>query len=215
MSLLVANHKSIGRAYMSSQVIGSTVFNYTSVTSVVVTPGSTPVSGELMIITIGGSQIRGITQPAGWTLISRVSTFGTAGMMYKFATGSEPANYTVTFTGGALSGGAAYFQLTDVDPDAPTGASIGANSVGSVTTLNVGSFAVLRPGIAITIIAKSASGGGWTTDNGFTPVIAAGQHKYAWKNYLIPDASETVNWSGPVAETIGVDLVVFHSRYVK
>lgn len=214
MSLMVANHKSIGRAYMPSEVIGSVVTNYAA-TSVVVTPGSTPVAGELMIITIGGTQIRTITAPSGWTLITRVSSFGTAGIMYKFATSSEPANYTVTFTGGTLSGGAAFFQLTNIDTSDITGASVGADSVGNVTSLNIGNFNVSRPGMAISIIAKSASGGGWSADNGFTPVIVAGQHKYAWKPYNVLGTSQTTTWTGPVAETIGIDLVMFHSRYVR
>src|SRR5688572_6714069 len=160
MSLLVANHKSIGRAYMSSEIIGSVVANYTSTASVTLTPGVAVTVGEMMVITIGATQVRGLTPPSGWTLITKVSSFGTSGIMYKVAAAGEPANYTVNFTGGVMSGGAAFFQLTNIDVTDPVGASFGNTSVGVVTSLNMGNFPVTRSGMAIAIIAKSGTGGG-------------------------------------------------------
>lgn len=214
MSLLVANHKNIGRAYMLPSLYGSVVTNGTTVSSVVITPGTTPTANDLMVITIGGSQSRTITPPAGWYLVPRASGFGTSGIMYKVATGSEPANYTVNFSG-TLSFGAAFFQLSNIDFEAADSTTIGATSVGTVTSLNSGNFNVTRPGIAISLLSKSATGGGWNTDNGFTSILVAGQHKYAWKQYPVLATGENTTWSGPVAETIGVDLTFFNSRYVK
>lgn len=196
---------------MRIQVANPASTFFEAVTSDVVTPAGTPTAGSLLIIISGGTQNRTITPPSGWTLHTRVSSSGTLGLMYKVATGSEPANYTVTFSAG-LSGGSQYFELRNAETSSPIALTIGTQGA-SLTTISPGTYAVDTPGLAITFIAKSFTAA-WTADNGFTNFPASGQMKVAVKNFQAIDTSETVNWSGTI-EDVGTDLVFIKSRFIR
>lgn len=209
MSLL-SSYSGVGRAYMRIAFSNNVNYSLAGVTSQVITPSSTPVAGNMQIIVIGGSQSRTITPPAGWTLVTRVSIGGTVGFMWKVATGSEPANYTVNLNA-SLGGGAAYFELANADTSDPIAVHIG-NQGTAVTSLNVGNYTAGSYGFAIALLAKSSTGI-WAIDNSFSNQAPGSQFYYAVKGTLAASTGNTANWTGP-SEDVATDLFFIRSKYV-
>lgn len=70
--------------------------------SVTVTKPTGTASGELMVAIVNWNTNGTITPPSGWTEKNTVTAFsgGTTGLYYKVAGGSEPADYTWSFSNG-------------------------------------------------------------------------------------------------------------------
>lgn len=196
---------------MRASVINQTILPTISGTSVLVTPSAPPVAGNVLFILLGGNASRTITPPSGFTLVPRVSIGATVGLMWKVATGAEPADYTVNFSG-TLDGGGTYFEIKDIDTSIAV-ESYGDESVGAVTSFNAGNFSVPTPGIVFSILAKSGTSA-WTPSNDFVISATPGQCKVGRKIYAYYTNSDTVTWSG-TSETVVMDNYFFHAKYVR
>ena len=117
-------------------------------TSVTITKPAGVVSGDLMIAVITNATDETITPPSGWTEYSDSprlpSAFNKAWAYRKVAGGSEPANYTWSFTGGGARNGGAISAYTDAEYKDHAGANDSADDTPPAPTVNAaaGSWSV-------------------------------------------------------------------------
>lgn len=212
MSLL-ANHGVIG-GVTAIPIVVSTSQNLASGLTFTVTPAVAPTSGNLMIITSGGVQNRTVSaNPSGFTRVDTSGVgSGTNVLWWKYATGSEPADYTITWSG-SLDGGWSFTEIRNVVESSPIFYHSGNSGIG-VTSLNAApsNFNVPGPGIAITYISKSSTSA-WTTNNGYVTFNPSGEHKIAKRIYSAVALGENVTWSGS-SETVLVDIIFIKGKTV-
>jgi hypothetical protein len=205
----IHSHAKITAQRLRPEVIQTNAVVAGIVATYTITPTTPPTPGSLMWISIAGTANRGIlTQMSGgpWAYYDRTSAAAlvTMGNWFKFATASEPASYSVTFTA-TVAGGWRFMELSNVDTDY----LIGRNGAGalSVTSLAMPSYSSYSPSIMLTSCGKSLTTN-WTSDNGTTNLSGAGQHKCSYKQYDLPASSEIITWSGPVQDVIADWFVI-------
>lgn len=180
-------------------------------TTFTVTPSTTPVQGNLLVIIAGGQQSRGVTTgPSGFTALTQqgAAVIPTNRIFYKFATGSEPANYTVVWNG-TMVGGASFIEVENVDKHNPVALHYGTGG-GPVTTLALPAYNVHHPGIAFTFAGKSGTAT-WGPDNGFTNIPGAGASRKQYRIYYSYALNEVTTWSG-TSESVNADIIVFNGK---
>lgn len=179
-----------------------------------ITPLVAPVAGRLLVITAGGTQSRSVvTPPTGFTNVASLGAgSGTNVLYYRIATGSEPANWTIVWSG-SLNGGWDFMEVSAVDTVSPFGFHFG-NSASSVTTLApaASGYNVTMPGVAFTYISKSSTAS-WTPDNSYFDLSGAGEHKVGYKVYSGPATGDTVNWAGTV-ETVTAEIIFIKGKLI-
>lgn len=107
----------------------------TGSTSVIVTV-PTNITNDLLYATIawypGAANATTITPPAGWTLVDQglISAQGVCTTYYRFSNGSEPANYTWSFSTGAFASGetSSYRGVNTLTPINANGNNNGAST---------------------------------------------------------------------------------------
>ena len=118
-------------------VADSTTFSSSGVSSLDVLRPANVSSGDLMILALATDDNQSITTPSGWTLINEGDAGGdgpTLGVYYKFATGSEPSSYTVSWNGdeeaaaGIWNYSGVYSGIPILDSDVNTGNSNSPNA---------------------------------------------------------------------------------------
>lgn len=178
-----------------------------------ITPGDTPLVGSLLIITAGGSSNRTVvTPPTGFTQVASIGTgIPTNVFFYRISTGSEPASWTIVWSGN-LNGGWDYQEFLNVDLASPFGFHYGNQGTGITTLAPAASgYVVTMAGCAFTYISKTLTTA-WNPDNGYTDYGGAGEHKRGLKFYSIP-ASETVNWAG-LSQNVTGEVIFIKGRLV-
>lgn len=209
MSLL-ANHGVIGGVWLIPSLISRTAATQSG-TTFTITPLVTPTSGNLIVILSGGTQTRTtVTPPTGFTEESTAGGgSGTSKLFWKVAGGSEPANYTIDWSG-TLNGGIAIIEYSNADTNSPIGMHIGANAIGTSAALP--SHSITTPGVTLTYIAKSGTSV-WSADNSYTNITPSGEFRYATKTYNAVATGQNVSWSG-TSETVNADLVLIKGKLI-
>lgn len=110
----------------------------TTGTSIVITKPASTAEGDLMLAQIAVNAAgRAITAPAGWTsMYNYDDNSHEAAFYYKYAGGSEPANYTWSVDGGSVDLIGAIERFTDIGPGGNTITYAGATASGTAATLS-------------------------------------------------------------------------------
>ncbi len=196
----------VTRTYLLPTLV-STAQGIGSTNTYTVTPAVTPTSGNMIIITGGGTQNRTVvTPPTGFTTVATAGGVGGTNVLFwKIAGGSEPASYSIVWSG-ILGGGWTFTELKNIADTSPVLTQVGGG-VAPGTSLALPSYDVTVPSYAITYASKSSTSA-WTANNSFGNVNPSGQHKVARRRYTVPAFGEVTTWSG-TSETVLADLVVF------
>ncbi len=136
-------------------------------------PAGTTTDDVMLAAIAVGPSTTGIAAPAGWTLINRVdqaaATSNSQAVYYRIATSSEPASYTWTFSGGAISGTAGgIITYRGVDTASPIDAS-GGNTTASSLSHQANSINTTVANTMVVSIHSFSSSEAWTP-----PVSPAG-----------------------------------------
>lgn len=175
---------------------------------------ATPIEGNLMVLAIGGVQVR---TPAitggGWELFEFDTPAGTQFVAYKFAGPSESTSVEVTFTGGTLQGALHYIEASHVDQDAPVLAiDEEAQHFTAATSKSWGSYDVDDASLYIqTIVFDDTKTN--SVNNGFTTPSTGSRHNAAYKIYPNGILGENTTWTFATA-TGSVGMVAFRGVQV-
>lgn len=168
----------------------------TGSTSIVVTPVTAPVAGDLLLVQIANTITLDpgtITPPAGWAaLLLTVGSPG-VGLWYKIATASEPASYTFTLP--SSNWGWEYFNFRGVDVNGAYVLCPKLDIAAAPGTYTTPSFVIPYPGIALSIIGKSTTTAWDPSPGTWTIRAASGQAKAATRIYTDVDTSQTLTWA--------------------
>lgn len=131
---------------------------------------------DIMIASIAvGLNTIVVTPPSGWILVRQVSRSGTNSSTlqtyYRVATGSDPASYSWTFSGGThvgAVGGIAAFS--GADTVVPIADETGVATVSATTHLATGLTSIKANSMLVTV-HEYASSGTWTPPAGMTEAV--------------------------------------------
>jgi len=173
-----------------------------TVSSYTITPTSTPINGNLIILCFGGIQTRTYTPPSGWTDICPYTVGGgTWGMFAKIASG-EPSSYTINFVGGTLQGGYVFMEFSRSNSDVTPLSQVHVGKASSLTTYSYPSYDINQPQIVIAMMCPD-SATNWTIDNSFSnPQSVFLQRFYVrYKIYSNPVLGESTTWTNSSGAT--------------
>lgn len=206
--------------YLTPSIIAQTgTFHPSTTASWVVTPPSTPVAGNMLIITCGGVPTGGFTNVTspGWFTAFTNTTFAQT-ILYKIATTSEPANYTVTVNGGAtIAGGWTYMEWYGLNggQDPFKTVRMTGSSTGSRTTTAID---IDYQCVGFSLLTKSNTVA-WTpvwSSGGTNIITPSGQHKISYKifNSTTYTLAETMTWGSGAVTTNTIDLALIRVKTI-
>lgn len=178
-------------------------------TSVVVTPVTPPVEGDLLLVQLANVitlNPASVTPPSGWASLILTSGTPGVGLWYKVATASEPSSYT--FTVPSTNWGWEYFNFRGVDPNGAYTICAKIDVTGAPGTYTTPSFVIPYPGIALSVIGKTTTTA-WDPSGGWTIRAASGQAKAATRIYTDVSTSQTLTWALTAGGTTSTSLTHF------
>ncbi len=129
----------------------STATQGTDSGSITIAPPASTAAGDLLLLMVNKDGSGNVATPSGWTLINQGDCDSGAcdlGVYYKIATSSEPANYTISWTGSeqGVAGILRYTGANTTDPIDTSGAATGdsANPQAPSVTTGVTNTRVVR-----------------------------------------------------------------------
>jgi hypothetical protein len=148
---------------------GSFSSNNTSSTSIVLSRPTGTQPGDLLLLSLDVRGTSTVTAPAGWTLI-RTDTYTSSlrkHTYWRFATGSDPATWTFTFSGSRLAGGS-MLAYSGVHPTTPIDASGGQAATSSSTSSTAPSITTTVANTRLVLFYANMANATWTPPAGFT-----------------------------------------------
>ncbi len=176
----------------------------------------TPIEGNLIVLSVGGSQARTLAiSGSGWTQSTMTGSNNALSIFYKIAGASEATSITITITGGTLQGSIEYYEIQNTSASPFLQGGVG-NPFSTATSQNFGTFNVTVPSIWISNICFSNSLAMWVPNNSFNPLQApgtVGRHTTAYKIYSNPVSGEDVTWSGS-SNSGGIGMIGFSGKII-
>ena len=201
---LQRHHILMAKGYKTPALIRSTYGNMPNISNAAVNAGATPTEGNLMVICVAGIQNRTASSPGvGWSTITTVTSNGCCIWYYKIAASGELSSWSLS-TGSSLQGGWLYSEFSNIDSNGHYGNAHNTQNGVNVTSVNVPSVHVLRPGFVINnlVFPTGAAGTNWGPQNlGYAllgGVTQAQNHftKWSYKIYNKIAYNQVANWTG-------------------
>lgn len=175
-------------------------YNAFSSTTFSLTLDATPIQGNFMILTCGGSSIRTPTFDGSYTVVNLLGSGVSNYIAYKFAGAGESTTQTVTWNL-SQAGSMQYYEFRNIDTVSPvvTGSNAAYTFGGAATSKSYPTYNVAGPSVYIPnlIFTNSQT---WAIDNGFQIQPTVSRFFSAYKIYTTPTNGEVTTWSGTSAD---------------